>query len=330
MTARVTIGLPVYNGERYVERALGSALAQDYDDFEILIHDNASTDRTGEICQDLAAGKSHVRYLRNENNIGAGPNFNLLIAQAQGAYAKWLAHDDYMSPNFISTAAAALDDAPDAALAFAPTQCVDQDDVFVPQRPGVQLGPILSDDPAERLYRTILTTGSNYPIFGLFRTDALKRSLGHQSYYGADRALTVEIALLGKLIEVENAILFNREHPQRSMNIGSKTSRRTWQALRTGRWANCVDLNQYRQFLQVARRHPDVCPPRRAVAAVARAALRLRQLGLFGIDAVRFFSPPAAGALKRSIDQLRGKSPPQAAPDAPARATGGAKGRLTS
>src|SRR5215831_17134423 len=97
-----TIGIPVYNGEAYLEEAIRSALAQTADDLEVVISDNASTDRTAEICNDYAQQDSRVRYFRNPRNLGAAPNYNIVLANARGRYFKWLAHDDRISPSYVA------------------------------------------------------------------------------------------------------------------------------------------------------------------------------------------------------------------------------------
>ena len=73
---RLSIGLPVYNGERYLAEAFDCFLAQTFQDFEIIVCDNASTDRTAEICRSFAQRDPRIRYYRNEKNLGAIPNFN--------------------------------------------------------------------------------------------------------------------------------------------------------------------------------------------------------------------------------------------------------------
>src|SRR5690242_8968780 len=111
-TPKVTVGMPVYNGERYMRFALDSLLAQDFQDFEIVISDNASTDRTSEICAEYAARDSRVRYHRNATNIGASPNYNRTFELARGQYFKWCAHDDVCLPSFLSKCVATMEAAP--------------------------------------------------------------------------------------------------------------------------------------------------------------------------------------------------------------------------
>src|SRR3954470_1068595 len=91
---RVSIGLPVYNGQRFLAPAVSSLLAQTFADFELVICDNASTDDTEAICRRFAERDPRVRYHRNEQNVGAAPNFNRALALSTGQYFKWAAHDD--------------------------------------------------------------------------------------------------------------------------------------------------------------------------------------------------------------------------------------------
>jgi len=114
---RVSIGLPVFNGENFLDDAISSVRAQTFDDLELLVQDNASTDRTATIAQDHAAADPRIKYVRNERNLGAAPNYNLAWERSSGTYFKWLAHDDRIQPGYVAATVAALDAAPDAVLA---------------------------------------------------------------------------------------------------------------------------------------------------------------------------------------------------------------------
>src|SRR5512147_185345 len=112
----VSIGLPVYNGENFLEAAVRSVLSQSLDDLQLVISDNASTDRTAEICRDYAAADPRVVYLRNETNLGAAPNYNRTFHESTGRYFKWLAHDDQMGPQYLERTVGALEARPEAVL----------------------------------------------------------------------------------------------------------------------------------------------------------------------------------------------------------------------
>ena len=112
----VSIGLPVYNGENYLRGALNSLLAQDYQDFEVNICDNASTDETGKICQEYAAKDSRIIYHRSDVNIGSTKNFKQVFDLSNGKYFMWAAHDDLWEPSYISKCLKKLEENPSAVL----------------------------------------------------------------------------------------------------------------------------------------------------------------------------------------------------------------------
>src|ERR1700761_38911 len=99
----LSIGLFVYNGERYIREAIDSFLSQTFTDFELIISDNASTDATEQICLDYAAKDSRVRYSRNPRNMGAGWNVRRVAELATGKYFRWAACDDRCEPDLLRT-----------------------------------------------------------------------------------------------------------------------------------------------------------------------------------------------------------------------------------
>ena len=98
----ISIGLPVFNGEQFLERALKSLFGQTYGDFELLISDNGSSDRTQEICRDYQARDQRVTYWRHDRNRGAAWNYNFVVEQSRGTFFKWAAHDDECAPQFLA------------------------------------------------------------------------------------------------------------------------------------------------------------------------------------------------------------------------------------
>ncbi|MGX5719818.1 glycosyltransferase family 2 protein [Shinella zoogloeoides] len=116
--ARVTVGIPVYNGAPMLRECLDSLLAQTYQDFIIVIADNASTDETPDICAEYAAKDSRIEVIRQEENIGSLPNFEFLVRRANTEMFMWRADDDYSDENFIEELIGSLDDNPDAILAI--------------------------------------------------------------------------------------------------------------------------------------------------------------------------------------------------------------------
>ncbi len=129
---RVSVGLPVFNGERYLAEAINSVLMQSFADLELVISDNASSDGTPEICKDYMNRDSRIRYFRQPTNRGAGFNYNFVFQQAHGTYSKWMAHDDIISPAYVAACVEVLGSEP--AVVLAHTQFVDVDEKAQPIR----------------------------------------------------------------------------------------------------------------------------------------------------------------------------------------------------
>lgn len=101
MQPKVSILIPVYNREKYVQESVKSALAQTFSDFEVVISDNASSDGTGEVCRSLASGDHRVQYFVNPVNVGPTRNWKLCAERAKGHFAVILFSDDLLSPRFL-------------------------------------------------------------------------------------------------------------------------------------------------------------------------------------------------------------------------------------
>lgn len=220
------IGLPVYDGEAYLPAALDSLLSQSFGDFQVVISDNASTDATAEICRDIAARDPRLRYSRTARNIGAGPNFNRVFAFSQSPFFKWMAHDDMLAPHALSQMMAALADQPKAVLAHSRLtlvedggQALDVDDhgriLDRHGRPFHRLEPphlAEGSRPSQRFGEVLRRMNWCTAIFGVMRTNALRRTHLHGSYYEADRVLLAELALLGRFIQLDEPVIIKRCH----------------------------------------------------------------------------------------------------------------------
>jgi glycosyltransferase involved in cell wall biosynthesis len=98
---KVSIGLPVYNGEKFIVKKIESLLAQTFKDFELIISDNASTDKSAKICKKYALTDKRIKNFNQSKNIGAGENFNFVLDKARGEFFLWSAVDDIILPTFI-------------------------------------------------------------------------------------------------------------------------------------------------------------------------------------------------------------------------------------
>jgi glycosyltransferase involved in cell wall biosynthesis len=308
MTPAVSLAMPVYNGANYLPVAIASCLDQDFTDLELIITDNASTDATEEICRDFASKDPRIRYVRNPNNLGAAPNYNLGFEMAWGRYFKWCAHDDFISRDYLSATVAALEATPTATLAFTRTQCVDEAGAPI-DLVGAESAAVGNFKPAERFAQALTQMGACYAIFGLFRTDALRKSTLHRPYYGSDRALLAELALLGAFVRTEEGVFFNREHQTRSVHLRKKAERRTWQAAGAARFAAAENINFALHLMEIAGRHKQVVSPLKARARVTAFALHPRRVPRYAFELLTFVSPGLADFVKHKVLQRRDLAP---------------------
>jgi len=211
-TPCVTIGLPVYNGENYLRESIDSILAQTFSDFELIISDNASTDKTEEICRAYVAADTRIRYRRNKTNIGAARNYNQLVPMARGKYFKWGAHDDLCAPQFLERCTELLEQ--DSSIVIAHTKVVDIDDygkVIRYRETKPKLGLPKAPD---RFYQCICVPHPQTAVFGLIRTDVLQKTRLIGAFSSSDRILLGELALHGRFQEVPEYLFFKRHHAE--------------------------------------------------------------------------------------------------------------------
>lgn len=223
----LSIGLPVFNGENFLEDALDSILKQDFGDFELIISDNASTDRTDSICRAYAEKDSRIRYFRNHENIGAAGNWNRVFEMSSGKFFKWIAHDDLHEPEFVSQCLEVLKREPSVVLAFTRAITVDARGKFIREW-GVHEEACLPD--VRTRYRRALAEAEDplpLPIFGVMRADVLRKTKLFKGYPEADVALLAEMTLYGSFSEVNVPLFIQREHDRRA---GPKLARDHYQA----------------------------------------------------------------------------------------------------
>jgi glycosyltransferase involved in cell wall biosynthesis len=213
-TRRVSIGLPVYNGDRFLEQTLDLLLGQSLREFELAIMDNGSTDRTQEICRAYAGRDERIRYYRSVQNRGATWNFNRAFTLTDSEYFKWSAHDDLCEPSFLERCVSALDAKPGAVLAYPKTRLIDEaGDVLRDHEDGLALS---QQTAHERLGRLVAALGYANPVYGLIRSSALRRTRLLGDYPSADYVLLAELALLGEFAELPERLFLRRIHPQMS------------------------------------------------------------------------------------------------------------------
>lgn len=254
---RVSIGLPVYNGENYLEKALDSLLAQSFEDFELIIADNASTDSTMDICESYAGKDRRIRYFRNDANIGAAANYNRVFELSSGEYFKWAAHDDICDPGYLASSVARLDDDQGAVLCYPKEVAIDGKGKLIPDYMSkyAELKKVGSSKVHERLHDIACIHHGCYQVFGLVRSPCLKRTPKIASYIGADRVLLAELSLMGRFVDTPEAIHFRR-HSEQYCALGDEKSRIEWYgSVRNGK-LNLVMGRQLLEYLGAIKRTP--------------------------------------------------------------------------
>ena len=206
---RLSIGLPVYNGENFLAESIESLLGQTCTDFELIISDNASTDGTEDICRKYAEQDSRILYYRQPQNRGSAPNHNFVIEQARGELFKHASHDDLYARDLVRLCVTALDEHPHVVLAHSWSAVIDGSGAVT------KLVEYPVDTAAPRApdrFRSMLFDGWGDDEGGVVRTDVLRRTPLHASYHFADRTYTAEIALHGPFYMVPDWLYFRREH----------------------------------------------------------------------------------------------------------------------
>lgn len=232
----ITIGLPVYNSERFLRQSLDSLLAQTCADFVLNISDNASTDGTAGICQEYAAADARIRYSRNETNIGNPRNFNRVAELTTTRYLKWSTADDFWAPTFLELALEVMER--DATIALCYPQAVivdadggnpvDYDDVL----------HLIQDDPATRFLALIDNIRLAHQHLGLIRTSSLRQTRMLGDHVGSDINLLAELTLYGKFHELPHRLFFRRMHKD------------------SGSWKRDDPAHHARYYLPAGRKRP--------------------------------------------------------------------------
>jgi glycosyltransferase involved in cell wall biosynthesis len=213
----VTVALPVYNGENYLEKALDGLLEQTFTDFELIISDNASSDGTGSICQAYAARDPRIRYLRRSVNVGVVANHNAIVPIARGRYFKWVGHDDLYEPELLARCVEALEDDPAAVLANVWDGVVDEQG----RRAATPYRLRTEDSVAHVRFRSVLREDGGNDFYGMFRIEVLRHMKAQGTYLHMDRVLVAQASLMGRFQQIPEVLYYRRDHPDRASRAPS-------------------------------------------------------------------------------------------------------------
>lgn len=260
---KVSLGMPVYNGERFVGEALRCVLDQTLGDFELIICDNASTDRTMEICEEVAARDDRLTVHRNSSNIGAAANFNRTVELASGEYFKWVAHDDLIAPDYLEKCAALLDSDPSLVLCHTDVKIVDAEGELI-RLYDPELDHVGSSNVADRFADWSKISHRCFDVFGLIRMDALRQTHLIAPYIASDRTLLAELGLRGTFVRVPEVLFLSREHDDRSIRAMPLHQRAAWFDPSTHGTFKFPNFRVWLEYVKLVRQAPLTNDERRA------------------------------------------------------------------
>ncbi len=212
----VSIGMPIFNGEKFIDESIKSILCQTYPHFELIIFDNASTDRTQLICSKYCELDNRVRYHRHSCNKGAAWNFNSVFKASTGKYFKWTAADDILKPTYLEQCLLNLEQHHNLILCT--SRALDIDDQGQPIREVSTQKENGHADPSIRFTSNINLKHFCTDVFGVIRKDILEATSLIGNYPDSDRVLLAELALHGEFYEVSELLWVHRVHPNNSVS----------------------------------------------------------------------------------------------------------------
>ncbi len=204
----VSVGMPVYNGEAHIRKAIESILGQTFTDFELVISDNASSDGTAAICQEYAARDSRIRIFRNEINRGSVYNDNRVFQLSRGKYFKWASSNDYIAPTMLEECVNVLDRRPEVVLCYSHSCLLDDQGALIEEHEDAL--DLENDSPSFRFRRITCDMGLNNAFSGLIRSDVLRQTTYLENYLASDLPVMAELALHGKFHEIPRPLFFRR------------------------------------------------------------------------------------------------------------------------
>lgn len=225
---KVSIGMPVYNAEKYLRQTLDSLLNQSFTDFEIVISNNGSTDQTRSICDEYSLKDSRIKVDHNTVNQGASWNFNHVVEMASGQYFMWAAHDDLWHPQYVEKCVAVLDSNQQAVLCYTATEEIDALGKTYKKNFGIK--PELASPEVSCRFSASWRYPPQILVFGLIRREILKKTRLIGDYAASDQVLVTELALAGQIVGIPEPLFFYRRHSLQSTakNYPTMRSRNSW------------------------------------------------------------------------------------------------------
>ena len=227
---RLTVGLPVYNGELFIRETIESILSQTFTDFKLLISDNASTDSSYAICEQYARSDARIELVGLDENKGAAWNFNRIFEVSSSVYFKWAASDDICLPEFFERCIDILDRHPSVVMCYPQSVLINEEgEVIYACNDGLHLMEDQVFHRYDHYHRTFQDENhKSNPVFGISRAEVLAKTQLIQKFSGSDVTLLGELAMLGKIHEIPEKLFLRRDHPRASVREYKLQQRGTW------------------------------------------------------------------------------------------------------
>lgn len=250
----VSIGLPVFNGEDYLETALDSILKQSYKNIEVIICDNASTDRTESIIAYYAEKDERIKYSRHSKNLGAALNYNSTFELSTGKYFKWAAHDDVMHEKYIEHCVNAMEEDDSISLVQSLSGQIDEHGTVTEHLYTSIRDMIPAEASYNAQYRVLMQDrGAWIRIFGLIRSSVLKNTPLIDTYIGSDLTLLGELGLNGRVHDLDTVMFWRREHGHTSTTGAYKARRKRLAWFDTKKKSNRLSFPEWKLTSEIIR-----------------------------------------------------------------------------
>lgn len=220
----VSIGLPVFNGERFLARALDSLLAQTFRDFEVIVSDNASTDQTEQIGRAYAARDQRILYFRNSTATGAAKNFNRAFELSAGKYFKWMSHNEWLAPRYLEQSIAAMETDPSVVLCSCAVVVIDDDESYASDptylawsEEATQAHGVDSSKAYKRFHQMLWSATGPDPVYCLVRADAVRKTQPLRDSAEAHKLFALSLSLVGPFLHLAEPLAFRTRFPARTI-----------------------------------------------------------------------------------------------------------------
>ena len=223
---KVSIGLPVYDGESSLRKSINSILEQSFTDFELIISDNNSTDSTLKICEEYSNKDERITFVKQNTNIGPLLNFYFTLEKARGNYFVWIAHDDYWHSDFLLDNVNILDNQKNVVCSIGKIEPLDKLDDSKINNKSIKYPKLFQNYIISRRNQMISTTfsvsgsytkkvrqflnntGSNSRFYGLFRKEILQKCFIKNDFISVVNAIFLNLLKYGDLYEVDKILLY--------------------------------------------------------------------------------------------------------------------------